>query len=173
MPTPNAKQVFEILVREHSDRLMAFAYAVCRDRSAAEDVFQETLLRAWKGLDGYDRERPFGAWLRGIARNTAYELFRKNLRTVDDAVLNVIATQADRFDGSAGTEFRERMEILEQCIAALAGPYAETIDLTYRGGLSVERIAEQVSSTNEAVKKRLQRGRAMIAECLARKGLLT
>ena len=72
-----------------------------------------------------------------------------------------------------GTEFRERMDILEQCIAALAGPYAETIDLTYRGGLSVERIAEQVSSTTEAVKKRLQRGRAMIAECLARKGLLT
>ena len=88
-------------------------------------------------------------------------------------MLNVIATQADRFDGSAGTEFRERMDILEQCIAALAGPYAETIDLTYRGGLSVERIAEQVSSTTEAVKKRLQRGRAMIAECLARKGLLT
>lgn len=173
MPTPNAKQVFEILVREHSDRLMAFAYAVCRDRSAAEDVFQETLFRAWKGLDGYDSERPFGAWLRGIARNTAYELFRKNLRTVDDEVFDVIATQANHFDGAAGTEFRERMDILEECIAALSGQYAETIDLTYRGGLSVERIAVQVSSTTEAVKKRLQRGRAMIAECLARKGLLT
>ena len=86
MHEPKAKQVFEILVREHSDRLMAFASAVCRNRSAAEDVFQETLLRAWKGLEGYDRARPFGAWLRGIARNTAYEKFRKNLRTVDDEV---------------------------------------------------------------------------------------
>ncbi len=173
MTVQNAKHVFEILMHEHSDRLMAFAHAMCRDRSAAEDVFQETLLRAWKGLDGYDSARPFGAWLRGIARNTAHELFRKNLRTVDDDVLNVIATQADHFDGAVGTEFRERMEILEQCIAALSGAYAETIDLTYRGGLSVDRIAVQVSSTTEAVKKRLQRGRAMIAECLARKGLLT
>ena len=65
------------------------------------------------------------------------------------------------------------MSLHAMAAAALAGPYAETIDLTYRGGLSVERIAEQVSSTTEAVKKRLQRGRAMIAECLARKGLLT
>ncbi len=173
MKSPDAKQVFEILVREHADRLMAFSRAVCRDRSAAEDLFQETLLRAWRGLDGYDRERPFGAWLRGIARNTAHELFRKVMRTVDDAILDVVAAQADRFDGSAGTEFRERLAVLEDCIAALARPYAETIEMTYRGGLSVERIARQVSGSTEAVKKRLQRARAMIAECLARKGLLT
>lgn len=173
MTSPDAKQVFEILVREHADRLMAFARAVCFDRSAADDLFQETLLRAWKGLDGYDHARPFGAWLRGIARNTAYELFRKNMRTVDDAVLNVVSAQADRFDGSAGTEFREQLLVLEDCIAALTKPYAETIEMTYRGGLSIERIAEQVSSNTEAVKKRLQRARAMIAECLARKGLLT
>ncbi|MCE9619668.1 MAG: RNA polymerase sigma factor [Planctomycetes bacterium] len=173
MTTPDAKQVFEILIREHADRLMAFACAVCRDRAAADDLFQETLLRAWKGLEEYDRARPFGAWLRGIARNTAYELFRKSMRTVDDAVLNVVAAQADRFDGTQGTEFREQLEVLEECIAALTRPYAETIEMTYRGGLSIERIAEQVSSNTEAVKKRLQRARAMIAECLARKGLLT
>lgn len=173
MTAPNAKKVFEILVREHADRLMAFACAVCRDRAAAEDLFQETLLRAWRGLDGYDQARPFGAWLRGIARNTGYELFRKSMRTVDDQVLDAISKQADRFDGSAGMEFQERLAVLDECIAALSGSYAETIDLTYRGGMSIEKIAAQVSSNTEAVKKRLQRARALIAECLARKGLLT
>jgi RNA polymerase sigma-70 factor (ECF subfamily) len=172
MTVPDATQVFEILVREHADRLMAYACAVCRDRASAEDLFQETLLRAWRGLDGYDRARPFGAWLRGIARITAYELFRRSMRTVDDAILDVVAAQADRFDGAAGSEFRERLAVLDECIAALARPYAETIEMTYRGGLSIEGIAQRVAGNAEAVKKRLQRARAMIAECLARKGML-
>ena len=55
---------------------------------------------------------------------------------------------------------------------ALAEPYATTIDLVYRSGQPLERVADQVHESVETVKKRAQRARAMIAECLQRKGLL-
>src|SRR4051812_36414612 len=63
----DAKQIFEILARDHADMLWGYLASVVRDRSAAEELFQETLITAWKSLDRYDTSRPFGPWLRGIA----------------------------------------------------------------------------------------------------------
>lgn len=167
-----AHAVFEILVREHADRLMAYLRAVSPDASTADDLFQETMLRAWKRLDTYDHARPFGPWLRGIARRVVLEGGRARPCIADEHVLEAIERHADRFDGPQGTEFRERLATLQSCVQALAEPYATAIDLVYRGGQPLERVAETVHENLETVKKRVQRARAMIAECLHRKGAL-
>ena len=65
---PDAADVFAILVREHGERLMAFLRASV-PASSVDDIFQDTVLVAWRRLPDYDRTRPFGAWMRGIARN--------------------------------------------------------------------------------------------------------
>ena len=61
----DAADVFAILVREHADRLLAYLRATV-PASSVDDLFQETVLVAWRRLPDYDRARPFGAWLRGI-----------------------------------------------------------------------------------------------------------
>ena len=165
-----AHAVFEILVREHADRLMAYLRAISLDASAADDLFQETMLRAWRRLDTYDRTRPFGPWLRGIARRVALETARDRLLIADEHVLDAVERHADRFDGPQGTDFRERLGTLQACVQALAEPYATTIDLAYRAGQPLEQVAEHMQENIETVKKRVQRARAMIAECLHRKG---
>lgn len=170
MAPMQAHAVFEILVREHADRLMAYLRAISLDASTADDLFQETMLRAWKRLDTYDHARPFGPWLRGIARRVALEGARARPCLADERVLEAIERHADRFDGPQGTDFRERLDTLRDCVQALAEPYATAIDLTYRSGQPLERVAEQVHENVETVKKRVQRARAMIAECLQRKG---
>ena len=170
MAAPKAHAVFEILVREHTDRLMAYLRAITLDASAADDLFQETMLRAWRRLDTYDHSRPFGPWLRGIARRVALEVARDRLLIADEATLDAVERHADRFDGPQGSDFRERLATLQACVQALAEPYATTIDLVYRGGQPLERVAEQASENLETVKKRVQRARSMIAECLHRKG---
>jgi RNA polymerase sigma-70 factor (ECF subfamily) len=55
-----AREVFEILVRENYPMLMTYLRAVVRDESVIDDLFQETMLIAWQKLDEYDRARPFG-----------------------------------------------------------------------------------------------------------------
>ena len=67
-------------------------------------------------------------------------------------------------------DYRERLETLQGCVQALQEPYATAIDLVYRDGQPLDRVAETVRENVETVKKRVQRARAMIAECLHRKG---
>src|SRR4030095_1216705 len=74
---PSARQVFEILVHEHADMLTAFLRSLVLDSSAIHDLFQETMLVAWRRLADYDRARPFGPWLRGIAGVLVMEHRRK------------------------------------------------------------------------------------------------
>ncbi len=173
MAHPSANAVFEILAREHSDRLMAFLRAVSLDQATADDLFQETMLRAWRRLDSYDRSRPFGMWLRGIARLVAMENYRARRRAVvSSELIESVQAQADRFDGPSGVEFHEQLAALNDCVDKLAEPYATTMDMAYHLGESADRIAEQLRERVETIKKRVQRGRMLVSECLQRKGLL-
>jgi DNA-directed RNA polymerase specialized sigma24 family protein len=63
----DVKTLFEALIRENTGMLMAYIRAGIRDEHAADDVYQETVLAAWKRLDDYDSQKPLGPWLRGIA----------------------------------------------------------------------------------------------------------
>jgi len=169
---PNAQAIFEILVREHADRLMAFLHAASPRGVAADDLFQETMLRAWRRLDAYDRSRPFGPWLRGIARLVVMESYRTVGHQADESLLQAIESRVTTFEGPAGTEFRERLAGLQACVQALPEAHAVVVDAVYRGGRPLEAVAQQLSENVETVKKRLQRARAQIAECLQRKGML-
>jgi len=171
MSQPSAQVLFEILAREHTDRLMSYLRATSIDASAADDIFQETMLRAWRRLGDYDHQRPFGPWLRGIAKYVVLEHYRARQQIASEPLLEAVAAQVTQFEGPAGTDFRERLDELQACVDKLTEPYATAIDLAYRNGQPIAQIAEQVKENIETVKKRMQRARAMIAECLHRKGL--
>ena len=168
---PDAEHVFEILVREQADRLLAYLRAAV-PAASVDDLFQETVLVAWRRLADYDRTRPFGAWMRGIARNIVLDhrsrLWRE--RPVDEAVLDGIDGRAAAFDGSDAEEFRRRMSVLDECVSALPDEYRVPIHLCYRLDAPVASIAREVGASVEATKKRLQRARAMIAACMESKG---
>jgi len=66
---PDTKKLFETLVREHADMLTIYLTSALGDVPDVDDLFQETMVVAWRRLDDFDHTRPFGAWLRGIARN--------------------------------------------------------------------------------------------------------
>ena len=94
---PSATEVFEVLMRQNAGHLMAFIRAMVRNESLAEDVFQETLLVAWRRFESFDRARPFGPWLRGIAHLTALAMFRKGKRevVVDSKVVEALEVRAE------------------------------------------------------------------------------
>ena len=77
----DAKSLFEILIRENTDMLVAYIRAGVRDEHAVDDLYQETVLTAWKRLDDYERDKPIGPWLRGIAGNLMLAFYRKTSQT--------------------------------------------------------------------------------------------
>jgi len=174
---PTARELFEVLVRDHADALMASIRAGI-GRAHADDVFQETVLVAWRRLADYDRTRPFGPWLRGIARLVALDLMSRQRRmqvadpaTFDAIERNVAAFERVRIEGAGpAMSFRERLAALDDCLSRLPAMYAEVVQAAYRDDRQLADIARATNDNEEAVKKRLQRARALLAHCLRGKG---
>ena len=167
------RDLFEILVRDHIDSVRAFLLASLRDSVAAEDVLQETFLVAWRILDRYDRQLPFGPWVRGIAGklllNHRRKLGRSRVHFCDDQVLGQIDEGFRKFVQLKGDTFDEKLDALRDCLSKLNGPQREAIRLHYEHGLHCKEIADRLNIGFEAVKKHLQRGRSMLQRCLETK----
>src|SRR2546422_2918682 len=73
-------EAFRALVERHSVRLFQLAYRMSGNEQDAEDVVQETFLRAYRQLDRFESRAGFGTWLHRIAANCALDLLRKRNR---------------------------------------------------------------------------------------------
>jgi RNA polymerase sigma factor (sigma-70 family) len=71
------REVFSVLVREHMDMLLTYVRSTVHDAATVEDIFQETMLVAWRRFDDYDQSRPLAHWLRGIARKLVIAHYRR------------------------------------------------------------------------------------------------
>ena len=169
-----AEGLFDILVRQHAEMLNAFIHSFAFEKSTVDDVFQETIITAWKRIDEFDRSRPFGPWLRGIARNHILSSARKNRRYrthLTELMQQRIALQFDKVDQTAGDSFSQRISELHDCIARLKEDAHEAIDLVYVRGLDAAAAAKALGTTDETFRKRLYRARLALAECLRTKSI--
>lgn len=169
-------EVFEILVKEHTGMLLAFLRATVRDSTAVEDLFQETMLVAWRRLSDFDRERPFGAWLRGIASKLVLEHYRhvaqRQDHIVDSESLEWFGQQLDRVQSFSGDTWDEKLEALRRCVAELPEHYRQAIRLRYEEQLQLGEIISHLDLQMESLKKRLSRAKQLLYHCIERKLLL-
>ena len=75
------REAFEMIIRTHSRTLFAIAYGILQSREEAEDVVQDSLVKAWKTRWRVRDPEKFPAWLATVARHRAHDVFRKR-RTV-------------------------------------------------------------------------------------------
>ena len=117
------KEVFEILMRENADMLLAFLRASARDSHAVDEMFQETMVVAWRRMKDFDRDRSFGKWLRGIARNLILAHYRKlgsNQQTVSESSVDWIDEKFTQIQNRSGDTLREKLALLAECVEALS-----------------------------------------------------
>ena len=168
-PGPSGSDVFEILARQHADMLAAFLRSLVRRPEIVDGLCQETMMVAWRRLADYDRERDFGPWLRGIAIRVVMHHRRKSRRdflSCEPDVLEGLESRMRSLEGVAADSFRERAERLRGCIDRLPEMQREVIDLSYFRGMLLKQIAEAVEASEEAIKKRVQNARRLLADCL-------
>lgn len=167
-----SKDLFEILAREHAPSLLAYLRSVVRDAALVDDLFQETMLTAWRNIDSFDRTRPFGPWLRGIAGKLVLAHFRRDARRFvycDDVILHQIDHRLEEIQQRPGDTFDEKLDHLRECLDLLPEPYRRAVDLRYQDGMKGKGLADRLELTLENTKKRLQRARQRLLECLERK----
>jgi len=166
--------LFGVLVNEHAEMLLTYIRATVRDPGAADDIFQETTIVAWRRFDDYDQSRPLAAWLRGIARKLILAHHSRRGRGpsyCSEAVLEALDERMAHLDDQQGDTWQDKTAALQTCLEHLPDSLRRCVELFYRNDHKTEEIARQMDTTREAVKKRLQRARGLLAACLRRKGL--
>lgn len=138
-----------------------FVYWLCRDRSLAEDVVQETLLRAWRSLDALSDDKAAKPWLLTIARRELARVFeRKRFPTVDIDAAN--EAQHEALAVNDGHEVDE----MRRAILRLDVIHREPLVLQVLMGYSTEEIAKHLDISVPAVLTRLFRARQVLRQQL-------
>jgi RNA polymerase sigma factor (sigma-70 family) len=161
---------FGRLVERHQSLVCSVALGACGDLHRSEDIAQEAFVGAWRQLGELKEPGSFRSWVCGIARNIANSSIRRDDRTPTalageasgEEVQVEAATPADH-----AIDSEERAILLRQ-LQDLPPLYREPMVLFYRQNESVASVAEVLGISEDAVKQRLSRGRALLAERVER-----
>ncbi|MEX2579913.1 MAG: sigma-70 family RNA polymerase sigma factor [Verrucomicrobiales bacterium] len=166
------RELFVEQVREHHAGLRGFVRSLGVDPLWVDDVAQEAFIVAYNRLDEYDRERDFGAWLRGIARNLVINERRKDARRkriLSDNLTDVLLATSSVPDGEAdemGDRALARMNALKYCVQELPEKSLQMLKARYEDENSAQDIAERFSMNPPAVRKSLERLRTALRKCM-------
>ena len=150
---------FEVLVNALSTELYRYAWGLCRNSHQAEDLVQETYLRAWKAQDSLRDPRAARSWLYTILRREYARLGQRTRPEVRDP---------HELHPIAATEYDTSTEafVLRRAMADLSLKYREPLLLQVLGGFRCDEIAGMLEITPNAVMTRLSRARRKLREAL-------
>jgi RNA polymerase sigma-70 factor (ECF subfamily) len=152
---------FEELARVHVDHVFAIALRLVGDPGEAEDVVQETLLRAWRGLGTFRGRAAFGTWLHRIAVNEAHRALQRGARRPPTVHLapEQLHLSCSEDEPARQAEQRELRAYLESALLALPLPHRTAIVLRDIEGLRTRDAARIVGVGEAAFKSRLREAR--------------
>jgi RNA polymerase sigma-70 factor, ECF subfamily len=170
--------LYEVLMRRYNQRLYRIARAIVRDDTEAEDVVQQAYVNAYLHLDQFAEKAKLSTWMTKIAVYEALARVRKRERAAaapfdesaeDTMKASVASTPVDPERQALNAELRL---LLEQAIDALPERYRSVFVLREIEGLSTAETADCLDVTEENVKTRLHRAKAMLRDSLyARAGV--
>jgi RNA polymerase sigma-70 factor (ECF subfamily) len=158
------RENFSGIVRENHATLTAYARMITRDRVTAGEIVQDAFVTAWQNIGKFDVTRDVSSWLRGIVRNKWREACRLSNREIsmDEETLEAIEStivqwQADR---------PEVFDRLAHCRGQLPSVLAESVEVFYDEQLSTEEAALRLEINGATLRKRLERARQALRQCL-------
>jgi RNA polymerase sigma-70 factor (ECF subfamily) len=155
------------LVEQYQSLLFSMCMRMLNHRQDAEDVLQDTFVRALRGIRGFDENRPLRPWLLGIAANRCRTaLSRRGRRPI---VSELLEAEAGR--GGAVADPDDLGGELARAIADLRPKYRMVFIMYHEQGLPYEEIGQAMGCPLGTVKTWIHRARAQLAEALARRGL--
>jgi RNA polymerase sigma-70 factor (ECF subfamily) len=143
--------------------LRAFAISLCGRNARADDLVQETLVKAWANINSFEPGTNMIAWLYTILRNEFYSEYRKRRHEIVDEDGRYAARLATRPTQEGHMQFQDFRAALDR----LAADHREALILVGASGLSYEEAAALCGCAVGTMKSRVNRARAKLAEMLA------
>jgi RNA polymerase sigma-70 factor (ECF subfamily) len=156
------RDAFEMIICTHSRKLFAIAYGILQNREEAEDVVQDTFVKAWKARWRVRDPEKLPAWLRATARHRAHDVFRKR-RTLplEGHALSCPASSADD-----AADARALDQQLHSALAALPELHRAALTLRYFEEMDYRSIENTLGLTNGALRGILGRALALMRKQL-------
>lgn len=165
-------ELYEVLMRRYNRLLYRVARSILRDDAEAEDVMQDSYVRAYQHLASFEGRSKFATWLTRIAVHEALGRARKRSRmqlvdTSDDQNGDdmITATSTGRTPEQQAYD-RELGAVLEKAVLALSEEHRLVFMLRDVEGMNTEETADSLNLTQENVKVRLHRARAALRKQL-------
>lgn len=170
---------FEVIVRRYNRCLFRAARGVVPNDAVAQEIVQETYLKAFTHLAGFEGKARLKTWLTRIAVNVAISYQRKQRRVIvmepqaiqqnqetrEDAVMPI--PPSDRHTPTSDVERQQMKQLLQSAIERLPEKYRCVFMLREVEDLSGKETAQCLDLSEDAVKKRLSRAKAMLRDSLA------
>lgn len=174
-------QAFSKLIEANKNKIYALALNMTGNPEDAQDIVQETLLKAIDNIDKFREESKFGTWLYSIALNQSRALLAKHKQTdlkpieaylpsggeFDQVHDHSKITLFDWKDPHRQLENNELRKIINEAVGILPPAYREAFVLRYIEELSIKEIAKLTSNTTANVKSRVLRAKLAVRQHLA------
>lgn len=152
------RRAFARLVDAHQEALLRFLTAMCGSQTEAADIAQETFIKAWRGLRGWQQTGRFGTWLYAIAVNEC----RSAMRSRHEYSSELPDEAADTSEAPADA----RMD-LATAVAQLTEAQREVVLLFYYRDMALKDIVKVTGMPENTVKSHLSRARSRLREILS------
>lgn len=152
---------FAKLVDTYKDMVFSLAYKMTKSREEAEEVSQDTFVKAYKNLDNFKGDSKFSTWLYRIGYHTGLDAIKKNKKhnhsfEINDITLNQIQSVDTILQG---IERKERAKMIDDCLLQLPDDERSLIWMFYYEELSLKEIIEVTSFSEANLKVKLHRAR--------------
>lgn len=147
---------------EHLPALRAFAISLTRNHATADDMVQDTVVKAWTNIDKFQAGTNLRAWLFTILRNTYYSNRRKAKREVAD----VDGVFAESMSEKPAHDGHLQMADFRRAFAQLPDEQREALILVGASGFAYEEAADMCGVAVGTIKSRVNRARAKLAELM-------
>ncbi len=157
------------LVRRYQSSVFNVCYRLLGERRDAEDMTQDTFIRAYQRLHTFDASRPFGPWIRRVAANlTLNHLKRKTTPQVPLDEERDRQYQSPSANPETTYVRREQAAIIREAILSLPPHYRAVIELRHFQDMDYQQMAETLNLPLNTVKSHLFRARKLLAQALSR-----
>jgi RNA polymerase sigma factor (sigma-70 family) len=159
---------FHGLLRRHGPMVLDVCRSVLRNQADAEDAFQATFLVLSQRAETIREKASVGSWLYGVAYRTALKAQAQSARRQKK---EAVAPGQPRRQGPDDLTWREAQQSLHAELSSLAERYRAPLVLCYLQGRTQEEAATLLGVSKAALRKHLERGRALLRQRLVRRGL--
>jgi len=152
---------FSFLVDNYKNMVFSLAFKMTKSREEAEEVSQDTFIKAYKNLSKFKGDSKFSTWLYRIAYHTSLDAIKKNKNTtntydINEVTFNQIKAVEHILEG---IERKERAELMEVCLQKMADEERSIIWMFYYDELSLKEIIEVTGLQEANIKVKLHRAR--------------